>query len=556
MALKFLSGTTHDLYWEGATHLHSLPGSGIIAWMWINALATHRPALYYDRFDEVLGYADSGDPKTVVAWDPLVIDNSPAKARGANTLEQFRERTAVGYWNLETGVQNLYTAEDGTTVPILRRNPITFEVDNPDVYPALGAGEHRGSIGPTETGWYEDASGTLDERGQWVFFEDAGYALRTRSRVVIDNTGTTNGNVLARIDLATGFATPEFAVPVRYANSPAPFQEPAFAGDIFHLLYPQFVPDPDSSPTVPKGVLVLTSANRPGGLTGQQHTYVAIHEWNPEGVVGGNPNRVHGRRRLLTRLSYLYRTPYTTPGGVGSGYPPFGIGTNVIFHPPTRTFRMYTRDDSKSGSRTAIPDDMLNMLVWSVSPDLFALTPPSELRRVKTNARTNFAVEARGDLDEPVGGVDVTFTLERASTPDEAVGTGDGASGAVAGDFSLANAPLRLIEDVRSIEVGSPAVAYTPRDAAVGNTGVGNEVEVNLTNGDLQFFVAGVATDIPNGDDIVASYFHELAPASPSHGTLLTGSSRTDETGRAFAEVRIPDDPALEGERDLLTAST
>lgn len=89
----------------------------------------------------------------------------------------------------------------------------------------------------------------------------------------------------------------------------------------------------------------------------------------------------------------------------------------------------------------------------------------------------------------------------------EAVGTGTGALGAALGEFAL-DWPVDDIADITSIS-SSIEGAWTPR-ALGGNTGVGNEVEVATgrgeASGDLQFFVAGVATDVANTSVITATY--------------------------------------------------
>jgi len=110
-------------------------------------------------------------------------------------------------------------------------------------------------------------------------------------------------------------------------------------------------------------------------------------------------------------------------------------------------------------------------------------------------------------LDGLVAGEELVW--DRAGTvvvTAEPVGTGTGSLGAVSGDFRL-DWPVDSIADVSSLTVN--AVARTPRVAG-GQTGVGNEVEIvtgrGTNSGDLRFFVAGVATNVPNTELIVATY--------------------------------------------------
>lgn len=120
------------------------------------------------------------------------------------------------------------------------------------------------------------------------------------------------------------------------------------------------------------------------------------------------------------------------------------------------------------------------------------------------NAERMFVNLANGDIDEATF---VGTSITCAPITAEAVGTGDGTTGDTAGDFSLDFKPL-IVGDVTSITVGG--VAYTP--VAVGAAVAGLEVEVAVgataTSGDLQFFNAGVATNVTGA--IVATY-------SPSH---------------------------------------
>jgi len=127
-----------------------------------------------------------------------------------------------------------------------------------------------------------------------------------------------------------------------------------------------------------------------------------------------------------------------------------------------------------------------------------AVTVPSG-----TDAESTWANVVNGDVD------DTSWTVTCSTITDEAVGTGTGALGATSGEFSLDYKPL-IVGDVTSVTVAG--VAFTP--IAVGAAASGNEVEVvvgtGATSGDLQFFVGGVATDVTNGEAILATY-------TPSH---------------------------------------
>ncbi len=86
----------------------------------------------------------------------------------------------------------------------------------------------------------------------------------------------------------------------------------------------------------------------------------------------------------------------------------------------------------------------------------------------------------------------LTITDTASKITDEAVGTGDGTRGAASGDYTLDFASSSL-SDIESVTVGGTAFAV--KGAGLHGT-TGNEVEVDIATGKLQFFVDGVAVNV------------------------------------------------------------
>lgn len=561
MSLGIISGADVKAYWEGATHVHLVQPGEVFTFP-DNGTSQQEPAgqvVYYDRLDRCFGVEGIGGDLTCMFWDPLLLDNSVSGVGAVDVNGAVDTTQWVGEWDLQANTQRYYTAlVDSSNDPIQERSPVNFGVIDTDTYPEIGTIQHRTKISTQDGFWRShntDLPGApaLRTGGGFIFFESLGYCIKATTQVR-QNGVTTEGN-LAQIDLVTGDATIITDIPQIYRNVPDANQAPPFAGSEFYWTTMQFARDRDSVPLAPKGRLIFFSDNVAGVVANERFRYIAVYDWNPLLVVGGSPNRVHKRLRFITRLAWLDNTAISTLGGITANA---GLGNFPHFyHPPTDTFRLQTTDrNAPLGTPTNITADRVASLVWSGQPVVFDVTKPTELRRVVTNARIDFSSDTIGDLGEQISGVEVNYTLERNSTFSENLGTSDGNLGATAGDFTLGNVPLDIIDDVIKITAGSNGdqdldTEYTA--IATGTASSGNEVEVNLTNGDLQFFVGGVATDLANGDIVLATYNHFQVDASPPHGTLLTTATRSDAQGQVFTQVEYADDDDLENMWDKLT---
>ena len=558
MALQLLSALDRKSYFQGATHIHAItPGNTPTHWQGgtTAVIGPINEAVYYDRLDRMMGStAPISGFSAFLFWDPLVVDNtSAASGLVLNAGEAQDHHYCVGEWDKSSNIQRVYKGQFDSTVdrPIIELSPVDWSELSTDIYPNCGIRQARNGTVPGNLGHYRQSVGV--DGGGWVFFESykGGRALKACTDVW--DAGGQKARTLADIDLETGLAVPVLEVVQRYITAPAAHQAPPFAGHSFDMIHIQFVPDDDNLLSAPKGRLFFWSTDQPGVLANQRFQYMSVYDWNPEERVGGVPNRVHKRLRFLTRIG-MFNVTAVTSGGIGSIYQVADI--RPMFHRPTGTVRYYYADGVPGGTETNMTADRTNELVFSGTPALAFVTPPTALSQPKTNGRVNFSCTLLGDVGEPIGGVDVTFELVRVSTNQEDSGTSDGNLGATAGDFSLANVPIDNIADVRSVTTGPTGTENSWDPIPVGTASSGNEVEVNLTNGDLQFFVGGVATDLPLNHTIRADYNHFSVEVTPPHGTLLTLGARSDVSGQVFAEVRYPDDPTLENEWDKLRVTT
>ncbi len=155
---------------------------------------------------------------------------------------------------------------------------------------------------------------------------------------------------------------------------------------------------------------------------------------------------------------------------------------------------------------------------WAPAVQQFALGS-STLTEVVADAAvavTNETIVSTTDPEDYLGLANVALnsgsvTVTPSPVSAENVGTGTGALGAAAGEFEI-DYPITLVGDISSLTTTDPVTGtvrtWTP--IAVAAAASGDEVEVNVTNtsanGDLQFFVGGVAFDIPSGHTIAATY--------------------------------------------------
>lgn len=485
-----------------------------------------RPFYYDDRLDQIVVRQDGQDG--ILYCDPLF--DSPASAarnRYVAFSPQTTDSVVVGEFDRNAGVQKVY-GNDNTATQELDQIDERWEPIAVDPIPTLGRRAHR-TKGAGEVGYYD----TADDAGMIIMetFERA-YSAHCRVR-----TGAgIQESVFGEIDLATGDAVP-LAIPVRYQATPAnAFQAPLIFGDAFDFRDLQFVPDEDSSPTAPKGFLMLWSLRENdlstgGGSAGTLRVYFKFVDFNPTGKVQapGTPNRVHLRETLFSRLFLLEETAPEL-GGIGEIA---GVGEKLYngdaiwYHPPSRTIRgMF------SGAGILQEDQVL--VVHSQIPALATVSPPTAVGTVETGKTTRFQIQCKGDLGEPVATLGVDWALRRGSTKGETFDTSSGTETSV----FVANPPIDADTLVFYFN-GTPLTLttdYTVNEATGEITGQGSHSPFNTSG-------------------YTADYEHRTNTVEPPHSALVGTSSRTDQDGVAETRVRIPFDSDLEGALEELEAT-
>lgn len=218
---------------------------------------------------------------------------------------------------------------------------------------------------------------------------------------------------------------------------------------------------------------------------------------------------------LFIGMPFFFFGPSLTAGGFGT-YRDVGIVDAAELQ---KTVNLLELRRSQSGTSVLVRE-LVNSLDFRLQVQIFNweaanmqyLVASSSLTPVSadpTATKTNDLVTTPPTLLEFIDLAeqdiaDVALTqIAPATQTDEDIGTGDGTTGDASGDFTL-DFPIKAVADVTSITVAG--VAYTA--VGVGAAAAGNEVEVVITlggtNGDLQFFVGGVATNVTGA--IVGTY--------------------------------------------------
>lgn len=466
-------------------------------------------------------------------FDPALVDNASGGVVGNTPYNTIGNRSnfCVGAYDPQADDQKLYRWPNSITGS---ENWIEVSLTAPDLdvtanpFPNAGTENPLGT-GPTDpgdVGYYDD--GAYD--AQWLFFPEWGKAFTFMETVRI-SASATRTNVPVLIDLATGVAEWVEGIIGYHETTPTEGQGgPLFGSQPVSFKYPQFVPDSQSTGAAPKGRLIITSdfvlapqSARPG--------FVKVYDWNPFGV-SGTPIRQHLRLRLVSRMTmdllngFVADTIGVPASSIGTSHVLFDPRANELVWPATRLTMAATR----SAGETCF-------LRYSIVPVVDSITPPVERFPITTNRIVELRAEARGDLNERIGGIPVTWSASKVSTQGEAfsglVGTGQTyqLANATAGAGGISRGPLYPLE-VRET-APSPGVLVEGVDWSI----------VDATG------IVTIITDA-TGRSFEADYTHLANPVQPAHGTVLTASSSTDEDGRAATRISYPDDDDLVGHID------
>lgn len=288
-----------------------------------------------------------------------------------------------------------------------------------------------------------------------------------------------------------------------------------------------------------------------------------------------NPRPTEGDAITIDNL--LIGMPYVefTPTIAGVPQQPINLGV-VDSAELAKELETLALESSQSGTRRTLRelvtkiDPQFDLGLFNFSAEVLRFTLGSaSITQVVANAAAPILAEdvvLTTDPADYLGLVnallnDGSVRVDPSAVDNEQVGTSDGALGAASGEFSL-DYKVRDFSDVSEVRVVTAAgvvTLYTPVD--VGAASAGNEVEVvsglGATSGDLQFFVGGVATDVPSGSRVEVDYeptfglvqmyplLADIAAAISDDGGVFTDETADANEATVDDVVLIPASPAV-----------
>ena len=350
--------------------------------------------------------------------------------------------------------------------------------------------------------------------------------------------------LLGATDIPAGNTTP-IGFPQKVQSTIVENSEAPIGGDSFDWQATQYIPDGDATFAAPKGRLMFLSrteipfiSNPTGGE--QARIYIRLTDFNPFNLTAavGQPERVHGRIRLTTRVLADVAPPF---GVAGQDFPQNpGNNQSIIFDVLRNRFVMMMQDTQ--GLSVPFPPDAAaqsgycTYAHFSLQPELAFLTNPAAVDVPRTNDIVEFQSRAVGDLAEPISGQDVDWTLTRRSTQNEVLTI----SGGIGTTSTVANAPI----DIDGM--GSPEGSLVV---------VADGIELAETTDYTVVLATGVitwVTDQQGATLVTASYEHRQTAATPPHGTLISSTTQSDGDGIAATRVQYADDDSIVGQLDYL----
>lgn len=486
-------------------------------------------AFYYDRLDFIASdWSRIGLPSTQqwVRVDPLFLDNTgtlfTAVDEPGSIGGQGNESVAVGEWDRVNNVQRVYAYRASNPSPndFNEVNPLALNsVIQLDAFANVGPDGTKGA-GPTAGN-----PGHLSAvDGYWLFFETWGFALCVCCDVV-DSGGTNRSRVMGLLDLSTGAATIVDS-PVAYGTQSHKFAEAQLFGQDVEFQFGQFVPDDISTPSAPRGRLVLSAAggSNPGDSS-LQRSWVKIVDWNPL-AVEGTPSRVHLRERLLSAIDL----DKGNPGALNGVHSSVNEIYRWMFHPRTNRLFLFSSDGV---SDPLVAGEQKAMFISS-APVVSEVTEPSAQSDIVTGRITSFSTTALGTLEEKIGGVSLQATLQRESTVDEVLPVTPSAGETVALQQTVSPTDPNL----SPITVKKDGVPLTE----------GVHYNLDRPNSEIDF----IGPEPVGGSTYTATYRHFGDPAGPPHGTLLNQFAETDETGQGIFRVDYDEEDPVDDRWDRL----
>lgn len=335
---------------------------------------------------------------------------------------------------------------------------------------------------------------------------------------------------------------PPQAFPLEVDGTPSnDASEAPIAGDEFHWSVVQYIPDSDATFGRPKGLLMFQSKEEIPTITvsvpgdAMRH-YIRLADFNPFGdpSASGVPTRTHGRIRLTSRALQGVNPMGNVAGADAIGNP--SAPAQMQFDPLRQRFiALLASQDLSPFPGDLGANDGSVMISYALTADPVVFSAPTARDVPRTNDVISFETFVGGDIQEPVGGITVAWTLTRRSTEGEIID-----ASTFPGTSQLDNPPVD--ED----QAGDPILLITADATPLVLT---TDYTVNTTTGLITW-----VTDQSGAALVLATYEHRGTGATPAHGALLTSTSTTNEFGNARTQVSYPDDDDLVGKLDALAS--
>jgi hypothetical protein len=567
MALKFIGQL--DLFTYFDTLSDDMPvnstdvNEGIQPGTLTSAQNNHKVA-YHDASDrilmQVLARVDTRaspgnftNDNVILACDPVFFDAGnavlPAWQAEPGTVDGFG--TYVGTLNPSSGQQKIYQQLSGVLAEV---NPVdlnealvadpfpNFDLDisvitigNPGYSTTrrggiLFEGMTDGITGSAQSSGFE---GTL-LTGSNVY--PSGLALMKHTAGNLHAAGDFD-NSIGWHDLDTGNLVGGVGVPGRATTSQTePFDEPRIEGENVAWDHWQYIPDNDATFAIPKGRLFcFDQIPDTVGSADNDRLWLRLIEFNPLGVAAtaGNPERTHARILMTSKINFN-ESPI-----ISGGQSFANSGKHIIFHPPLERVIIILSERAFAGGNNTLP--LAGYAVanfYSIQPEINDLYPIRRHRVPRTADVGLYSSKIIGSSNEPVGGAEASWTLQRISTEAEVID-----ATTFPGSSTVANFPIDPHVDGRT--EGS-LVVYSDGTPLVETT----DYTVVLATGVITW-----VTDQSGATAVTVDYEHRQTPADPPYGTLENATSTSDNSGDIFTRVAYDDDNTIVGELDELIAS-
>jgi hypothetical protein len=496
---------------------------------------------YIDKFDRCQGWTTSveNNGATAARWDPNLVDGTSASV-GNHTSpinNQINTPWFVSAYDPSTTSQRLFQVL--SSGPFQELNIADPEVViDADPFPLFT----RGGSDPAEFNFSASEefawSGVFNGGSNFVFLPEIDLAIGVDVRVYIAGASLKQ-NIIGFITISTAACVPS-GIPGFYGAGADEFGRPQIFDESDDVVFKgvQFIADDESTANQPKGELIFWSRVSAPDTANDGRLYVKFVDFNPFGVVGV-PNRIHLRETLFSRVNLTLNTlptgsPPSPLNGLNEQAP--GLQNPNVWYGSegNRRINVMASDGTDGGFGHT------NIVQASKGVVAAIITPPAPKQDPVTNREIIYQAEVQGDLGELVANATVDWTAARLSTVSEILATTPSAGETVTVD----NVPID-----RSIEF-PPGFAVLEDGIPLTET---THYSVDEALGEITFVGP---KPLGGGVEYTIRYAHTEAPATPSHGTVVDGQVFSNIVGVAQTRLSMPDNDALAGHLDQLSATT